>query len=150
MKVQVACTLHGKLAWSSDPVNGSRHDNYGLSDSGVLLALNSENWTGDKGYVGHDMITPFKKPVGGELLDWQKEFNTEVNKIRWVIEQGNLALQELADHAHRLPPSDQYVHDNHLSDYRTALLPNRLNKPQYGLRPLIRPRSIPQHRRLGE
>jgi hypothetical protein len=33
------------------------------------------------------MITPFKKPVGGELLDWQKEFNVEVNKIRWVIEQ---------------------------------------------------------------
>jgi len=24
---------------------------------------------------------------GGELLDWQKEFNTQVNKIRWVIEQ---------------------------------------------------------------
>jgi len=24
---------------------------------------------------------------GGELLSWQKEFNTQVNKIRWVIEQ---------------------------------------------------------------
>ena len=33
------------------------------------------------------MITPFRKPAGGELLDWQKEFNTEVNKIRWMIEQ---------------------------------------------------------------
>jgi hypothetical protein len=33
------------------------------------------------------MITPFKKPPGGELLNWQKEFNTQVNKIRWVIEQ---------------------------------------------------------------
>lgn len=33
------------------------------------------------------MITPFKKPAGGELLDWQKEFNTQVNKIRYVIEQ---------------------------------------------------------------
>jgi hypothetical protein len=28
------------------------------------------------------MITPFKKPAGGKLLDWQMEFNTEVNKIR--------------------------------------------------------------------
>jgi DDE superfamily endonuclease len=33
------------------------------------------------------MITPFRKPGGGELLDWQKEFNKQVNKIRYVIEQ---------------------------------------------------------------
>jgi hypothetical protein len=33
------------------------------------------------------MITPFKKPADAELLDWQKEFNAEVNKIRWVIER---------------------------------------------------------------
>ena len=45
------------------------------------------NWAGDKGYVGHGMITPFKKPARGELLDWQKEFNTQVNKLRYVIEQ---------------------------------------------------------------
>ena len=28
MNVQVACTIYGKLAWISDPVDGSRHDNY--------------------------------------------------------------------------------------------------------------------------
>jgi hypothetical protein len=33
------------------------------------------------------MLTPFKKPAGGELLGCQKEFNTAVNKIRYVIEQ---------------------------------------------------------------
>jgi hypothetical protein len=87
MKVQVACTIYGELAWISDPVNGSRHDNYGLSESGVLLTLNPKDWIGDKGYVGNDMITPIKKPAGGELLGWQKEFNAQVNKIRWVIEQ---------------------------------------------------------------
>jgi len=87
LKVQVACTIYGQLAWISDPVNGSRHDNHGLGESGVLLTLDPENWIGDKGYVGNDMITPFKKPSGGELLDWQKEFNIQVNKIRWVIEQ---------------------------------------------------------------
>jgi hypothetical protein len=87
MKVQVVCTIYGQLAWISDPVNGSRHDNYGLSESGVLLTLNPKDWIGDKGYVGNDMITPFKKPAGGELPDWQKEFNTQVNRIRWIIEQ---------------------------------------------------------------
>jgi hypothetical protein len=33
------------------------------------------------------MLTPFRKPEGGELLDWQKEFNKQINMIRYVIEQ---------------------------------------------------------------
>jgi len=87
MNVQLACTIYGRLAWISDPVNGARHDNYCLGESGVLLTLDPKNWVADKGYVGNGMITPFKKPAGGKLLDWQKEFNTGVNKIRWMIEQ---------------------------------------------------------------
>jgi hypothetical protein len=87
MNVQVACTIYGKLAWISDPVNGSRHDNYCQEESGVLLTMNPKNWIGDKGYIGNNMITPFRKPAGGELLDWQKEYNSEINKIRWMIEQ---------------------------------------------------------------
>jgi hypothetical protein len=87
MNVQVACTIYGQLAWISDPVNGNRHDNYCLGESSALLTLDPKNWVADKGYVGNDMITPFKKPAGGELLGWQKEFNTQVNKIRWVVEQ---------------------------------------------------------------
>jgi DDE superfamily endonuclease len=88
MNVQVACTIYGKLAWISDPINGSRHDNYCQEESGVLLPMNPKNWIGDKGYIGNNMITPFRKPAGGELLlDWQKEYNSEVNKIRWMIEQ---------------------------------------------------------------
>ena len=87
MNIQVACTIYGRLAWISDSVSGSRHDNYTLGESGALLTLDPKDWIGDKGYVGNNMITPFKKPAGGELLDWQKEFNAQVNKIRWMIEQ---------------------------------------------------------------
>jgi len=87
VNAQVACAIYGRLSWISDPVSGNHHDNYCLGDSGALLTMNPENWIGDKGYVGNDMITPFKKPAGGELLDWQKEFNRAVNKIRWMIEQ---------------------------------------------------------------
>ncbi len=87
MNLQVACTIYGKLAWISDPVNGSRHDNYCREESGALGTMNPKNWIGDKGYIGNNMITPFRKPAGGELLDWQKEYNSEVNKIRWMIEQ---------------------------------------------------------------
>jgi hypothetical protein len=87
MNVQVACTIYGKLAWISDPISGSRHDNYCQEESGVLLAVDPKNWIGDKGYIGNGMITPYRKPAGGELLDWQKEYNGQVNKIRWMIEQ---------------------------------------------------------------
>ena len=87
MNVQVSCTLAGCLAWISDPVDGSRHDSYCMDESGVLITMDPGNWAGDKGYAGHGMITPFKKPAGGELLDWQKEFNIQVNKFRYVIEQ---------------------------------------------------------------
>jgi hypothetical protein len=33
------------------------------------------------------MDTPYKKPVHRDLLDWEKDYNTSVNKTRWVIEQ---------------------------------------------------------------
>ena len=66
MNLQVACTIYGKLAWISDPVNGSRHDNYCREESGVLLTINPMNWIGDKGYIGNNMITPFRKPAGGD------------------------------------------------------------------------------------
>jgi hypothetical protein len=39
------------------------------------------------GYVGTGTLTPFKKPAHRDLLDWEKTFNTEINKIRYVIEQ---------------------------------------------------------------
>jgi hypothetical protein len=53
----------------------------------VPRTLDPRNEAGDKGYIGNEMITPFRKPEGRELLDWQKEFNGEVNKIRWVIDR---------------------------------------------------------------
>jgi hypothetical protein len=87
MAVLAACTLEGRLSWISDPVSGSRHDNFTVKDSSVLHGADPKDYVGDKGFVGNDMITPFRKPAGGELLDWQKEFNTQVNKIRWVIDQ---------------------------------------------------------------
>jgi hypothetical protein len=33
------------------------------------------------------MITPIRKPACRNLLNWEKEFSTQVNKIRYVIEQ---------------------------------------------------------------
>jgi DDE superfamily endonuclease len=41
----------------------------------------------DKGYVGTGMATPVKRPTHRELLDWEEEFNTAINKILYVIER---------------------------------------------------------------
>jgi hypothetical protein len=87
MNVQVVCTLDGQLSWISDPIDGSRHDTHCLRESGVLPDGMTHHWTGDKGYVGNGMVTPFKKPIFRGLLDWEKTFNTAINKIRYVIEQ---------------------------------------------------------------
>lgn len=85
--VQVVCDLYGRLAWISDPVDGCRHDSAALALSGVVETLEPGNWMGDKGYVGNGMTTPIKKLPGRQLLDWEKEFNTAVNKIRYLIER---------------------------------------------------------------
>jgi hypothetical protein len=87
MNVQVACTLSGQLAWISDAIEGGRHDTHCLKESDVLITLDPTEWIGDKGYVGNDMLTPIKKPECRDLLDWEKEFNRQINKIRYVIEQ---------------------------------------------------------------
>lgn len=87
MNVQVACTLSGALAWISDPIAGNRHDTFCLRESGALGTLDPGNWIGDKGYIGNGMITPIKKPAHRDLLDWERDFNTAINKIRYVIEQ---------------------------------------------------------------
>lgn len=87
LNVQVVYDLTGRLAWVSDPVDGHRHDSAALAISGVIDTLDPSNWLGDKGYIGNDMITPIKKPAHRGLLDWEKQFNTAVNKIRYLIEQ---------------------------------------------------------------
>jgi hypothetical protein len=87
LNVQVVCDLRGRLAWISDPIDGCRHDSAALKISGVLDTLDPANWMGDKGYVGAGMITPIKRHDKQDLLPWEKEFNTAVNKIRYLIER---------------------------------------------------------------
>jgi hypothetical protein len=88
LNVQVVADLAtGELAWISDPVDGRHHDIYCLRESGVMDGHDPINWFGDKGYVGTGMVTPIKKPAHRELLEWEKNFNTQINQIRWKIEQ---------------------------------------------------------------
>ena len=75
---------------------------------------------GDKGYQGYQgsgFITPFKKPQGGKLLDWQKEFNAEVNRLRAPVERAILAYSP-----HRLPAATPHIRDVLQGRRRAVLL----------------------------
>lgn len=88
MNVQVACTLDGRLAWVSDPVDGRHHDAYALAASGLFdNTLDPALSVGDKGYIGTGLTTPIRKPPLREMSEHDKQFNTSINRLRWIIER---------------------------------------------------------------
>jgi hypothetical protein len=87
LSIQVACTLSGELVWTSAPVNGNRHDAVVIQESGLFPCINADRFIGDKGYVGLGMATPYKKPKGGKLEDWQKKYNREIARMRAPVER---------------------------------------------------------------
>jgi hypothetical protein len=102
MNVQVACTLTGRLAWISDPIDGSRHDTYCLTESGVLRTLDPRDWMGDKGYVGNDMITPIKKPAHRDPARLGEGIQQADQQDPLGYRASHRELQDLENHAHRL------------------------------------------------
>lgn len=84
---QFVAALSGDLKHISDPLPGRTHDAKAIREAELTDLLHDDNAIGDKGYLGTGVTTPIRKPPGGELLEWQKEFNTAINKIRYVIER---------------------------------------------------------------
>jgi len=75
---QAVANLRGDLLFVSEPVTGHNHDMTALAETETAdIIAAASSGIGDKGYQGSGFITPFKKPRGGKLLDWQKEFNTQ-------------------------------------------------------------------------
>ena len=87
LNVQVVTDLAGRRVYVSEPVSGKTHDAEGLRQCGILDHIQPANLLGDKGYLGLEMLTPIKKPPRRNLLDWEKEFNKQINKIRYVVER---------------------------------------------------------------
>jgi hypothetical protein len=81
------CDTDGELRHVCDPLPGKTHDAKAFDDTGLADILRADNSIGDKGFIGKGPTTPFRKPADSALLDWQKEFNTTINKIRYVIER---------------------------------------------------------------
>jgi hypothetical protein len=89
--VQVVADLDGRVADVGDPVPRARHDSAAFFISGIAerwaghYAPGGPGMIGDGGYQGTSLITPTRKPPGGELRDKQKAYNYSVNRLRAAV-----------------------------------------------------------------
>jgi hypothetical protein len=85
---QLVSLLDGAAIYISDPLSGNTHDATAFAETPVaMIVRNSGGGIGDKGYQGTDLVTPRKKPKGGELSKQDKECNTEISALRAPVER---------------------------------------------------------------
>ena len=85
---QAIATLRGDLIFVSEPATGHNHDMTALAETETADVMAAAfSGIGDKGYQGSGYITPIKKPQCRKLLDWEKEFNAEVSRLRAPVER---------------------------------------------------------------
>ena len=85
---QVISNLAGEVIFVSEPVTGHNHDMTALSETETAEVVAAAfSGIGDKGYQGSGYITPIKKPQYRELLEWEKQFNTDVSHLRAPVER---------------------------------------------------------------
>ncbi len=91
--LQVLTDLTGRLLHVADPLPGSIHDAAAWRESGLADALaehlaSGPGGIGDLGYLGTGLLTPIRRPPGGELTPDQEQFNTQVSALRVAVERG--------------------------------------------------------------
>jgi hypothetical protein len=85
---QLVSLLAGNPVYISDPLAGSVHDATAYEETAVKRIVESSGGgIADKGYQGTGLITPRKKPKGGELSKKDKECNAEISALRAPVEQ---------------------------------------------------------------
>jgi hypothetical protein len=85
---QLMSLLDGTAVWISGPLPGKTHDARAFKESGAADILKEAGGGfGDKGYQGSELVTPKKKPKGGELTMSDKEYNSQISSFRAPIER---------------------------------------------------------------
>jgi len=80
--------LDGTAAWLAPPVPGKTHDARAFKETGAADILKEAGGGfGDKGYQGTGLVTPKKKPKGGELTLSDKEYNSQISSFRAPVER---------------------------------------------------------------
>ena len=85
---QLISLLDGTAVWISGPLPGKTHDAKAFKETGAADILKEAGGGfGDKGYQGTGLVTPKKKPKGGELTLSDKEYNSQISSFRAPIER---------------------------------------------------------------
>lgn len=85
---QLVSLVDGTPVFVSDPLPGSTHDKVAFAETAVAqIVAGSGGGIGDKGYQGTDLVTPRKKPKGGQLSQGDKKNNTAISTLRAAIER---------------------------------------------------------------
>jgi hypothetical protein len=85
---QLVCLLDGDPVFISDALPGSTHDATAYERTPVRKIVESSGGgIADKGYQGTGLITPRKKPKGGDLGRMDRECNAEISALRAPVER---------------------------------------------------------------
>jgi hypothetical protein len=85
---QLVSLLDGDAVYISDPLPGGTHDANAFAATPVAeIVQHSGGGIGDKGYQGTGLVTPRKKPKGGELGNRDKENNAAISALRAPVER---------------------------------------------------------------
>jgi hypothetical protein len=86
---QLVSLLDGSAVYISDPLPGKTHDAKAFTETPVAkIVEHSGGGIGDKGYQGcPGMITPQKKPPGGELSKTDNKSNADISALRAPVER---------------------------------------------------------------
>lgn len=87
LSIQVLASTAGDLLAVSAPCQGKTHDRAAFAEVGWEELLVDIPTLGDLGYQGTTVITPRRKPRGGELSVHDKDYNREVSAIRSAVER---------------------------------------------------------------
>lgn len=84
----IVSNRYGDVAYVSEPAPGCDHDMRKLQESEVAQILaEAGDVIADKGFQGSGYITPIKKPVGGELLLREQDYNNQISSLRAPVER---------------------------------------------------------------
>ena len=102
VKTQVVVDRLGQIRHVSSSVPGNRHDKKLYDETGIQAGL------GDLGYLGTNLLVPFKSSKLRQLTKKQKAFNQIHSRVRIVVEHVLAALKQFRILAYRFRNNLKY------------------------------------------
>lgn len=105
IKTQIIIEKNGGIRHVSLSVAGNKHDKKLYDDTGIAAGM------GDLGYLGTEMLLPFKSSKLRKLTELQKDSNKAHSRVRIVVEHVFAHLKQFRILAHRFRNNLVYYND---------------------------------------